>query len=145
MATLEQIFDMGSGYVLNFSDKTFAEFFAGELNVDIDDDMYYAEGSSKAKRLRYYLKKADTEAAVRTLQALWEHREAFRQLRGAADEVQNAQGRLLDVIDRLRGNKPAAESTLVRPAFNWPAIAAIQQELISLHGYPPHERGYKFE
>lgn len=74
MATLDQIFEMGSGYVLNFSDKTFAEFFAGEINVDINDRMYYVEGGSKGKRLRYHLKQADTETAVKTLQALWEHR-----------------------------------------------------------------------
>lgn len=145
MATLDQIFGMGDGYVLNFSDKTFAEFFADELNVDINDDIYYAEGSSKAKRLRYYLKQADTETAVKSLHALWEHREAFRQLRGNPDEVSNAQGRLLGVIDRLRGNKSPAESTLVRSAFNWPAISALQQELVGLHNYLPQERGYKFE
>jgi len=145
MATLDQIFDMGGGYVLNFSDKTFAEFFAEELNVDINDDMYYAEGGSKGKRLRYYLKQADTETAVKTLQALWEHREAFRQMRGAVDEVPNAQGRLLDIIDRLRGNKPASESTLVRPAYNWPALEQMRQELIALNDLPPHERGYRFE
>ncbi|RVJ59509.1 DUF3644 domain-containing protein [Sinorhizobium medicae] len=145
MATLDQIFDMGGGYVLNFSDRTFAEFFADELNVDINDDVYYAEGGSKGKRLRYYLKQADTETAVRTLQALWEHREAFRQMRGLPDDVPNAHGRLLDIIDRLRGNKPAAESTLIRPAYNWPALEQIRQDLISLNNHPPHDRGYRFE
>jgi hypothetical protein len=28
---------MGGGYVLNFSDRTFAQFFAEELNIDIDE------------------------------------------------------------------------------------------------------------
>ena len=32
---LEQIFDMGSGYVLNFSDRTFAEFFENELSINL--------------------------------------------------------------------------------------------------------------
>lgn len=145
MATLDQIFDMGGGYVLNFSDKTFAEFFADELNVDINDDIYYAEGSSKGKRLRYYLKQADTKTAIKTLQALWEHREAFRQMRGAADEVPNAQGRLLDVIGRLGGNKPASENALVRPAYNWPALEQMRQDLIALTNHAPHDRGYRFE
>ena len=55
MTTIDQILGMESGYVLDFSDRTFAEFFAGELNIDINDDAYYAEGNSKAKRLRYFL------------------------------------------------------------------------------------------
>lgn len=145
MATLDQIFGMGDGYVINFSNKTFAEFFAAELNVDIDDQIYFAEGDSKAKRLRYYLKRADTAAAVKALNALWEYREAFRQQRQAAEDVPNAQGRLLDIIDRLRGNKPPAESTLVRPAYNWPALSGLRQELISLQSFQPHDRGYRFE
>jgi hypothetical protein len=145
MATLDQIFGMGEGYVLNFSNKTFAEFFATEMNVDIDDEMFSAEGDSKAKRLRYFLKRADTETAVKALQALWEHREALRQMRGASDDVQNPQGRLLDIIDRLRGNIPPAESTLVRAAYNWPALSLLQQELVSLQDRPPHDRGYRFE
>ncbi len=40
MMVLDDIFDMGSGYVLNFSDRTFAQFFAEELNVDIDNPVY---------------------------------------------------------------------------------------------------------
>jgi len=40
MMVLDDIFDMGSGYVLNFSDRTFAQFFAEELNVDIDNPIY---------------------------------------------------------------------------------------------------------
>lgn len=145
MTTIDQIFDMGDGYVLNFSDKTFAEFFAGELNIDINDDRYYAEGSSKAKRLRYFLKVSSTDLAVKTLSILWEYREAIRQQFDREDKVQNAQGRLLDIIDRLRGNKPQAEPTVARPAYNWPMVADLRQQLHDLAGYPPQERGYKFE
>lgn len=42
MTTIDQIFAMENGYVLDFSDRTFAEFFAGELNIDINDDAYHA-------------------------------------------------------------------------------------------------------
>ena len=37
MLFLDKVFEMESGYVLNFSDRTFANFFAEELNIDIDD------------------------------------------------------------------------------------------------------------
>ena len=55
MRLLDEVFEMKDGYVLNFNDRTFAEFFGGELSVDIEDRKYYANGSSKAKRLRTHL------------------------------------------------------------------------------------------
>ena len=35
-----------------FSDPSFVEFFATELDVDIDDPIYAEHGGSKGKRLR---------------------------------------------------------------------------------------------
>jgi hypothetical protein len=40
MQFLDDLFEMGSGYVLNFTDRTFAQFFAEELNINIDDPIY---------------------------------------------------------------------------------------------------------
>ncbi len=145
MATIDQIFEMEGGYVLNFSDRTFAEFFAGELNIDINDDAYYAEGSSKAKRLRYFLKQADVDLAVRTLRALWEHREALRQQRQTSETVTNAQGRLLDIVQRLAGTQPAGDAMQMTPAYNWPAIAQMRQQLHDLANHAPQARGFLFE
>ena len=50
---LESAFGMGNGYVLNFSDKTFAEYFAS-IGINIDDDKYKVNGTSKAARLRAF-------------------------------------------------------------------------------------------
>ena len=52
MLFLDELFEMGGGYVLNFSDRTMSRFFAEELNVDIDDPVYAEQGGSKGKRLR---------------------------------------------------------------------------------------------
>ena len=59
MPILDEVFIMGSGFVLNFSDQTFADFFREELQVDIDHPRWETQGGSKAKRLRYYLRQAD--------------------------------------------------------------------------------------
>jgi hypothetical protein len=56
MCVIDDLFDMRSGYVLDFSDRTFAEFFSEELGVEINDPRYFAEGTSKAKRLRVVVK-----------------------------------------------------------------------------------------
>jgi hypothetical protein len=50
---LEKLFDMGSGYVMFFNNRTFSEFFS-EYNVNIYDDRYSAHGGSKANRLREF-------------------------------------------------------------------------------------------
>jgi len=117
MMFLDDVFDMGAGYVLNFSDRTFAQFFNEELNIDIDDPLYARAGSSKGKRLRCFLQTLDKPTVVRTLRALWEYREAFRQRSGQADKVEFAHGRLLSLTNRIEGrpdNEPAS-ANLRRP------------------------------
>jgi hypothetical protein len=108
MLFLDQIFEMGGGYVLNLSDRTMSRFFAEELNVDIDEPAYAEHGGSKGKRLRCYLQKVEIPAVVKTLRALWDYREAIRMRDGKAESVENAQGRLLSLINRLEG-KPATQ------------------------------------
>lgn len=49
---LEQQFRMGSGYVLDFSDRTFRGFVVSTIRLDPDDQMYMVNGTSKANRLR---------------------------------------------------------------------------------------------
>lgn len=116
MMFLDDLFEMGGGYVLNFSNSTFSRFFADELNVDIDDPMYAEQGGSKGKRLRCFLQKVDVPTVIRTLKALWEYREAIRQRDGKPETAQNAQGRLLSLINRLEG-KPDAQPADKRPSL----------------------------
>lgn len=52
--TLESLFEMGGGYVLDFSNRTFAEFVLDSTRRDIYDDRYAYEGGSKANRLRAF-------------------------------------------------------------------------------------------
>ena len=52
---LEDVFAMGGGYVLDFTNRTFAEFFKSEVGVNINDQRYCLEGASKGKRLRAFV------------------------------------------------------------------------------------------
>lgn len=52
---LVQLFKMGGGYVLDFSDWTFSRFFERH-RIDIDKDRYSQEGGSKGRRMRAFLK-----------------------------------------------------------------------------------------
>lgn len=147
MMVVDDVFDMNGGYVLNFSDKTFARFFADELNVDIDDSKYREWGTSKAKRLRCYLQAVDKEAAVKTLKALWDYREAVRLRFGHEDKVLNAHGRLLAIIEKLSGSASATKKSTpaAAPAFARDAFAALNVDFAALGKMEAHARGFAFE
>lgn len=147
MLFLDDIFDMGGGFVLNFSDRTFAQFFAEELNIDINDPVYARNGSSKAKRLRCFLQSVDKPTVVRTLKALWEYREVLRQRSGQIDKMENAHGRLLTLIARVEGRLESDSfvGQVPSPAFDRPKLAQLKSILVSLSDLAPQARGYAFE
>lgn len=139
-------FIRGTGYVLDFGDGTFSEFFATELDVDINDDCYSDMGGSKGKRLRRFLQLVDDETALKALQALWEHRKDFLLRTGREDPVPNAEARYLAVVRRLGGG-PAANTPQEAPktAYDFAKAAALKTDFMALTGMNPHPRGYAFE
>ena len=52
--TLENLFQMDGGYVLDFSNRTFQEFVADAVRKDIEDQKYNYLSCSKANRLRQF-------------------------------------------------------------------------------------------
>lgn len=73
LQTLNEAFNMTGGYVLFFTDKTFAEFM-NDFDIEIDDEKYRVEGSSKAKRLKTFFKLEAATTVARVIRALWEHK-----------------------------------------------------------------------
>ena len=138
-------FVRGRGYVLNFSDVTFSEFFATELDVDIDDPVYAEDGSSKGKRLRCFLRKVDNATAARALQALWEYRRDHIQSTATTDPVINAEDRYVGLVQRLNGETSGPFDQPPRRAFNVAQLAALRTELYDLRDLAPQPRGYAFE
>lgn len=61
----------GRGYVLDFSDPEFSEFFDEEFKIDIDDERYQAHGTSKGKRLRGFCELEHPSRVAQVLRALW--------------------------------------------------------------------------
>lgn len=67
---LEKLFQMGGGYVLNFSDRTFGEFFKDDVSIDIyDEKCYYATGS-KANRMRGFWQVGDDAVVGKSIEKL---------------------------------------------------------------------------
>ncbi len=59
MRFIDEVFDMGSGYVLDFSNRTFAEFFEDEFGVSIYQEQYQVRGTSKANHMRAFIDAED--------------------------------------------------------------------------------------
>jgi hypothetical protein len=75
---LERVLKMGGGYVLNFSDKSFANFFA-TFGVDIASKRcFFESGTSKANRLRTFLRIEERPLVGKILLALLDHGIATR-------------------------------------------------------------------
>jgi hypothetical protein len=133
------------GYVLDFSDRTFAMFFAQELNVDIDDPVYSKDGKSKLRRLKCYLRTVDNEAATRTLNALWDYRELRRKREGRDERVGNAHSQLLQLLSRISGKSSHDNGTKPKPAFDKAKFKDLHDALLALSPLAPQPRGYEFE
>jgi len=74
---LEKLFGMDSGYVLNFSDRTYADFFAEQNNIDIHSSKYCGGGSSKAKKLREFWKLEPDHLVGGNIQAMIDHLQSY--------------------------------------------------------------------
>ena len=148
MPILDNVFGMEGGVVLDFSNRTFAEFFHEELGVDIYDSRWEAQGGSKAKRLRYYLRRADRQTALDTLNALWEYREASsvtNEYPELDDAVRNA---YFGIIERLGGKAPEPRPAVDSPGalrIDRAVTAALADRLVEVSKMDPHPRGFAFE
>jgi hypothetical protein len=102
MRVFDDAFDMRGGYVLDFSNRTFAEFFEDEFGIDIYDDKYGFWGSSKANHLRAFIEAEDPYTVSRVARALWKHREGV-QYQTQTPENDALKTRFFDLIVRIEG------------------------------------------
>jgi hypothetical protein len=144
MLTVDDLF-IKDGYVLDFSNPRYAIFFREEVGVDIDDPKWSVEGTSKGKRLRYFLRTVEPPLAVKALKALWEHRQVQLERSSAEETVANAKQRFDELLVRLGDRpEPVKASPSDKPAKR-PNYDRIHEALMSLTNRPPQERGFAFE
>lgn len=70
----DRIFQSGDGYVLDFSDRTMAEWFEETCGLKIFQPRFQVEGASKGKTLRGFVEVAEPRLVARVLRALWRYR-----------------------------------------------------------------------
>ena len=103
----EDLFGMSSGYVLDYSNDTFAELFRESVKINICDDKYAFNGDSKAKRLRAFWKVQTDLLVGKVLAALlevwsYENPTPDKQTKAHYDKA-------LAIANRLQGKTVAVE------------------------------------
>jgi hypothetical protein len=134
----------GAGYILDFSDKTMRVFFEEELSIDIDSDIYKIDGTSKAKRLRCFIKKSDREIVLAVLDKLWAYRKVMKIPPMTPDDEMS----YAHLVERLRNVDVISSVGIVPPKFettNAPNYIYFIGELELMKKMTPQQRGYRFE
>ncbi|MFO0818470.1 MAG: hypothetical protein U1A77_11050 [Pirellulales bacterium] len=111
----EDLLGMSSGYVLDFSDATFASFFAESVRRNIHDDPYTKYGGSKAKKLRAFWDVESDALVGKTLGELvdlWEYKNP-----DASDKDKATAKRCRDIIARLLGKAAAPAPEITEEQF----------------------------
>jgi hypothetical protein len=98
---LEDAFEMHKGSVLTFTNREFANFM-GDFDVDIYDNLYSRNGTSKANRLRAFLEMASEPLAARTIRKLWQYRLDINAKFGISNDVLLEKS-VEDIIDAFEG------------------------------------------
>ena len=97
--------------------------FDEELNIDIDDECYQEEGTSKAKRVRCLLKQADRETALRVLGALWQYK-----TESMPEQAEQSRNDYLALISRLE-NADTDEAKGVKPVKHGMVLTGLHLSL----------------
>jgi len=112
---LEHLLDMGGGYVLDFSDSTYGEFFK-KHRINIHGNKYQTYGTSKAKKMRAFWEQEPDPIVGKVLSEMLDSYVATCELgRIDIDEPVLQKGRA--AVDRLLGKKAKTASAPTESSF----------------------------
>ncbi len=124
---LERLFKMGDGYVLSFSNRTFADFVLEKTGRLIyDDPQYAASGESKAKRLRTFWRVESNHVAAKLIEALidYEAPSPFED-----DETTSLRSECRKIVERLRSGVSVEEIDALTAEAQEPEFEVIAQQV----------------
>jgi hypothetical protein len=115
----EDLFGLQTGYVLDFTNATFSEFFKECVNIDIDDEKYSTNGDSKAKRLRMFWETESDLVVGKVLESLL----MFWNYKNPHPDQQNQLRckKAIEIATRMQGkqiNEELNESSSTEKNFN---------------------------
>ncbi len=135
---------MGGGGVLNFTNRTFEEFFREVVGVQIYDSLYDRASGSKANRMRAFWDVATTDQLRLCFTGLIE----AWSLHSATPMPASAQTIFKEILQRLGGSSAKAspqQNEKVAPQISNVVSAKLFSQLIEVSKLRPQERGYAFE
>lgn len=104
---LEEFLGMGSGYVLNFSDRTFEDFVLEAVDIEIHSEKYAVHGTSKAKKLRAFWEIESDYIVGRLLNSLID--EAEDTTCEITEEAKKLANRCREIARRLLAGGPSLD------------------------------------
>ncbi len=99
---LESLLEMQGGYVLDFSNTSFAQLFA-DARIDIYDDAYAEFGTSKANRLRAFWQLGSNDDVALSIGLLADYIEAKQRVDDSFTNIQGSEiASLREIGEQLR-------------------------------------------
>lgn len=125
---VEKLLKMGGGYVLDYSDARFGEFFKRH-KIDIHDSKYQTYGTSKAKKMRAFWEMAPDVVVGKVLSEMMDSYEAEGELNGREIDLPILT-KARRIADRLLGNKakpaePFNEESFLDREFSIPNVGKL--------------------
>lgn len=111
---LERAFGMSSGYVLDFSNRTFEEFIFDSTGIEIYDSKYDFESGSKANRLRAFW---DIESNYTVAKLLGDIFDNWDELSTGSNKTPLL-AECQKIVQRLKTNTPVPDIGAVEPNAN---------------------------
>ena len=128
---LEKVLNMGGGYVLDYTDATFEEFFY-RYKVNIHSDRYQTYGTSKAKKMRAFWEREPNALVARVLSEMLDSYEADCDLSGRECDTGLLE-KSRAIVAKLSGKHPPAKVETVKrflhKEFEIPSIQRLPVEL----------------
>lgn len=126
---LERALSMSSGYILNFSNRTFTEFFLESFGIDIYAAKYDYGSGSKANRMRAFWERESNYLVGKALALLFEGWSEFKLI----DSPEQPPEECLKIVRRLQESAPVPDIGVVSPNIddeNFETLARSVRECI---------------
>ncbi|NSX53984.1 abortive infection family protein [Sulfitobacter sp. 1151] len=105
---------MESGYVLDFSEKTFNEFFYETVAIDPDYEahLFNGRGTSKANRFRAFIEHSNPSTVAKLLREIWEYRASLEYWPPSSDE-EKMRHSFFSTIARIEGRSDMIDTSAI--------------------------------
>ncbi|MCY1153016.1 MAG: abortive infection family protein [Sphaerochaetaceae bacterium] len=126
----EDLFDMNTGYVINFSNSSFQQFIKASINIDIYEDLKYSEHTSKANKLRQVWNQEPTYLVGKLMLDLLDYFENYKLKQNKLSEFDKKMIEKLRIVSTELSNNKNNVKLPVNKDYNLNVLQAdIEQSL----------------